>query len=59
MVTTEELRPAAPSAMVDLRDVPLSEILALGSEVLNPAIERALPGRIASPVIAAAFQSAI
>jgi FXSXX-COOH protein len=59
MATTEELRPAAPSALVDLRDVPLSEILALGSEVLNGTIERALPGRIAGTVPVAAFQSAI
>jgi FXSXX-COOH protein len=59
MVTTEELRSASPSAMVDLREVPLTEILALGSEVLYGTIGRALPGRTAGPVPVTAFQSAI
>jgi FXSXX-COOH protein len=59
MVTTEELRSASPPAMVDLGDVPLTEILALGPEVLYETIGRALPGRTSGPVPAAAFQSAI
>jgi FXSXX-COOH protein len=56
MVTTEELRPASP---VDLDEVPLTEILALGPDVLWGTIGRSLPGRTAGPVQVAAFQSAI
>jgi FXSXX-COOH protein len=53
------LRPAAPSALVDLGNVPLNEILALGPEVLDRAIGRALPGRTAGTTPVAAFQSAL
>ncbi|HUN30874.1 MAG TPA: FxSxx-COOH cyclophane-containing RiPP peptide [Trebonia sp.] len=59
MVTSEELRPIAPAAMVDLGDVPLSEILALGPEVLDMTIGRAVPGRSAGTAPVAAFQSAL
>jgi FXSXX-COOH protein len=59
MVTIEELRPASSSATVDLDGIPLSEILALGPDVLWGTIGRSLPGRTAGPVQVAAFQSAI
>jgi hypothetical protein len=59
MVTAEELRPASLSVMVDLRDVPFTEILALGPEVIYGAIGRALPGRSANSEPAGAFQSAL
>jgi FXSXX-COOH protein len=59
MVPTEELRASFPSAMVDLRDVPLAEMSALGSDILGGAIGRVLPEPSASPVPVAAFQSSI
>jgi hypothetical protein len=59
MVTSEELRPASPSATVDLDGIPLTEILALGPDVLWGTIGRSLPGRMAPPALAGAFQSAI
>ncbi len=59
MVPTEELRPAFSSAPADLRDIPLAEMPALGSNVLGRTIGRVLPDPSANPVPAAAFQSAI
>jgi len=59
MVPTEELRPAFPSTMADLRDIPLSEMPALSLDLLSAAIGRALPDPMASPVPVAAFQSSI
>ncbi|HTR92945.1 MAG TPA: hypothetical protein VMI73_14530 [Trebonia sp.] len=59
MVTTEELRPASTSAMVDESGIPLTEIAALGPEVLWRTIERALPGLSPESAPAAAFQSSI
>lgn len=59
MVPNEELRPAFSSAMADLRDIPLAEMPALGSNVLGRTIGRVLPDPSANPVQAAAFQSAI
>jgi FXSXX-COOH protein len=59
MLTAEELRPASPSVMVDLDEVPLTEMLALGPEVIHRAIGRALPGGAAvTGPAAGAFQSA-
>jgi FXSXX-COOH protein len=58
MMTEEELRPAHPSEMVDFGDVPLTEILAFGPEVIYGAIGRALPGGTADTGPVAAFQSA-
>jgi FXSXX-COOH protein len=49
----------APSVIADLRDVPLSEILALGPDILGQAIGRVLPARSETPVPVAAFQSSI
>ena len=59
MVTIDELPPASLSATADLDDIPLTEILALGPEVLWETIGRSLPGRTAPPAQSGAFQSAI
>jgi FXSXX-COOH protein len=59
MVPTEELRSTFPSAIIDLRDVPLAEMQALGSDVLGRAIGRVLSDSAAPPVPVAAFQSSI
>lgn len=60
MVTSiEELRPVSSSATVDLDGIPLTEILALGSDVLWGEIGRAMPGRAVITAQVAAFQSAI
>lgn len=59
MVPTEELRSSVPSAIVDLRDIPLVETQALGSDVLGKAVGRVLSGPSADPVPVAAFQSSI
>jgi FXSXX-COOH protein len=59
MLSTEELRPAFPSAMADLRDVPLAEMPALNLAVLGTAFGRALPDPMTSPVRVAAFQSSL
>jgi FXSXX-COOH protein len=59
MVPTEELRPACPSAMTNLRDIPLAEMPALGLDVLGRTIGRVLPDPSRDPVPVAAFQSSI
>jgi FXSXX-COOH protein len=58
-VITEELRPAYASSMADLRDVPLAETQALGTDVLGRTIGRVLPDPSAGAVPVAAFQSSI
>jgi FXSXX-COOH protein len=45
--------------MADLRDIPLSELPALGMDVLGAAIGRVLPDPVAGTVRAGAFQSSI
>jgi hypothetical protein len=59
MLTTEELRPAFPSAMADLRDIPLAEMPALGLNLLGKAVGHALPDPMTTSVPVAAFQSAL
>lgn len=60
MVPTEELRSAAvPSSIADLRDIPLTELSALGLDVLGSKIGRTLPGGSAYLAPSAAFQSSI
>jgi FXSXX-COOH protein len=59
MVPTEELRPAFPSALADLRGIPLAEMPALSLDLLGRTIGRALPDSVANPVPVAAFQSSI
>ena len=59
MVPTEELRSAYASAMVDLRDIPLAEMPALGLDLLGRTIARVLPAPSTNPVPVAAFQSSI
>jgi FXSXX-COOH protein len=59
MVPTEEFRPAFPSAMADLRGIPLAEMPALNLELLGRTVGRALPDSVANPVRVAAFQSSI
>lgn len=59
MVPTEELRPTYASAIVDLRDVPLAEMPALGLDLLGRTIGRVLPDPATNPVPVAAFQSSI
>jgi FXSXX-COOH protein len=56
-VTTDA--PAFPSALADLRDVPLAEMAALGTGVLGRTIGRVLPDSSAEAVPVAAFQSSI
>ena len=50
---------AVPSAVADLRGIPLAEMPALGLDVLGRTIGRVLPDSSASPVPVAAFQSSI
>jgi FXSXX-COOH protein len=45
--------------MADLRDIPLSELPALGMDVLGAAIGRVLPDPVAGTARAGAFQSSI
>jgi len=59
MVPTEELRSSVPSAVADLRDIPLVEMQALGSGELGKAVGRVLSDPSADPVPVAAFQSSI
>ncbi len=59
MVPTEELRPAFPSAMADLRDIPLAEMPALSLDQLGRVLGRVLPGPVANPMPSGAFQSSI
>lgn len=59
MIATEDLRPAYSSAVADRSDVPLSEMLALGTDVLWGTIGRVLPDPSAGAVPVAAFQSSI
>jgi FXSXX-COOH protein len=59
MILTEELRPAVSSDMADLRDIPLSELPALGADTLGRMIGRVLPVSSAPPMLTAAFQSAL
>lgn len=59
MVPTEKSRPTFPSAMADLRDIPLSEMPALGLDMLGRTIGRVLPEPSANAVPVAAFQSSI
>jgi len=60
MLSTTELRPAVPSSLVDLRDMPLSEISGLEAPAVDEVIMRILPeGSPVAPVPVAAFQSAI
>jgi FXSXX-COOH protein len=58
MISTE-IRPAVPSSLVDLRNVPLAEMPVLGTGLLGEAIERVLPESPTPPVPVAAFNSAI
>jgi FXSXX-COOH protein len=57
--TKAELRPASPSVMADLRDVPLTEMSALSLDVLGRTIGRVLPASSAKPASVAAFQSSL
>jgi FXSXX-COOH protein len=59
MVPTEELRPAYPSSMADLRDIPLADLPALGLAVLGRTIGRLLPELSSNHLPKAAFQSSI
>lgn len=59
MVPTDELPPAYELATAGLRDVPLTEMSALGLDLLGRAIGHVLPDASTSPVPVAAFQSAI
>lgn len=59
MVPTEEMRHEFPSAIADLRDVPLAELTAVDPDLLCKTVARVLPDPSANPVPVAAFQSAI
>jgi len=59
MVPTEELPPTHASAMADVRNIPLAEMLALGLDVLGRTIDRVLADPSANSVPVAAFQSSI
>jgi FXSXX-COOH protein len=59
MILTDEVRPAVSSSLVDLRDIPLAEMSALSSGLLDEAIDRVLPESPVPPVPVAAFQSTI
>jgi FXSXX-COOH protein len=56
-VTTDTLPVESPIA--DLRDIPLSEMAALGLDVLGRTIGRVLPDPAAGAVPMTAFQSSI
>jgi FXSXX-COOH protein len=59
MIATDEIRSALPTALVDLRDVPLAEMPALSESLLRMALERVMPDTSAYSVPVSAFQSAI
>ncbi len=59
MIITDEVQPALSSSLVDLHEIPLAEMPALSSRVLDEAIKRVLPNSSVAPVPVAAFQSAI
>ena len=59
MITTDEVPSTLPSALVDLRNMPLAEMAALNASLLGQAIERVVPDPSENPVPVAAFQSAI
>jgi FXSXX-COOH protein len=59
MIATDEIRPALPTALVDLRDIPLVEMPALSASLLGMALERVMPDSSAHSVPVSAFQSAI
>lgn len=51
--------PAVPSNLLDLRQVPLTEVPTLAPVSLDGALQRVLPGSPVAPVPVAAFGSAI
>jgi FXSXX-COOH protein len=57
MIPTEERPKSIPSALVDLKDLPLAKMPELNADILGEAIKRILPESSAVPV--AAFNSAI
>ena len=59
MIATEELRPAYDSAVADLRDVPLGDLVLLPPDLLRASLGRVLPDPVATPYPVAAFQSSI
>jgi hypothetical protein len=58
MVFTKELRPVYPSALADLRQIPLAEMPALGLDALK-SIGRLLRDASVNRMPVAAFQSSI
>jgi hypothetical protein len=59
MQTTEDINTAVPSKLADLRDVPLAEMPTLSMVTLDEAFGCIISGPEASPVLVAAFNSAI
>jgi FXSXX-COOH protein len=59
MIATDEIPSTLPSALVDLRNIPLAEVPALNASLLGQAIGRVVPDPSENPVPVAAFQSAI
>ncbi len=59
MIATDETRSALPTALVDLRDVPLVEMPVLSTSLIGMALERVMPDPSAYSVPVSAFQSAI
>jgi FXSXX-COOH protein len=57
MIPTEERPKSIPSALVDLRDLPLAKMPELNAGILDEATKRILPESPAVPV--AAFNSVI
>jgi hypothetical protein len=60
MQPTDEIQPTkVPSALADLRRIPLTEMSALGHGVLRHIMQRALPGSPVTPAPGTPFNSAI
>jgi FXSXX-COOH protein len=59
MHATDVRDPELVSSLTDLRQVPLADISALDKDILDNAVRRLVPDRVARPVPVAAFNSAI
>jgi hypothetical protein len=59
MRSVDEAAPAVPSALLDVRRVPLIDVPTMAPVNLDQALQRLLPGSPVAPVPVAAFASAI
>jgi len=59
MKITDDTRPEIPSALADLRQIPLSDVPSLGDVTLSDALGRIFPESPVGVVPVAAFNSSI